>query len=262
MNIEEIRNSGLLESYIIGTLTENERAEVEKYVEQYPELKSELSQIERALRTYGEIKGVQPRKELKGEIIKSITGKSVDPDVDPPKKGFGPFFFPSIILACLLGASLLWGSNHANEAEELAAENNDLRSENTSYQLSCDSIADANAELEAILAIINNAGNRIVPMTATGNYASTTLYLHTNEALRKNYLQALVLPDISREQAFQLWSLKPNQDPIPLSVFSDSENQIFEVDFEDGTATYAITIEPAGGSQVPNLELLIGTMGV
>jgi anti-sigma-K factor RskA len=34
------------------------------------------------------------------------------------------------------------------------------------------------------------------------------------------------------------------------------------VDFIDKTATYAITIEPKGGSKSPTLENLIGTMGV
>ena len=48
---------------------------------------------------------------------------------------------------------------------------------------------------------------------------------------------------------------------MPLNVFAD-KNTIIPVDFIDQTATYAITIEPKGGSQSPSLDKLIGTMGV
>ncbi|MBK8625039.1 MAG: anti-sigma factor [Saprospiraceae bacterium] len=66
---------------------------------------------------------------------------------------------------------------------------------------------------------------------------------------------------IKSNQAFQLWSLKDGVDPMPLNVFAD-KNTIIPVDFIDQTATYAITIEPKGGSKSPSLDKLIGTMGV
>jgi len=47
-----------------------------------------------------------------------------------------------------------------------------------------------------------------------------------------------------------------------LTVFKKGDNYILPVDFEEGTQTYAITIEKAEGVQVPTLSRLIGTIGV
>ena len=106
------------------------------------------------------------------------------------------------------------------------------------------------------------AANRILNMTPTSGYPETQLLFHINTVDRQNFIQVQNLPGIAANQAFQLWSLKPGVDPIPLTVFKQGDDFIIPVDFEEGTGTYAITIEAEGGAQVPTLERLIGTVTV
>ena len=268
MNLEEIRNSGLLESYVIGLLSGRQLDEVEQHIRDYPELNSDLSEIQRSFRAYAEINGIQPRPELLDKILDEARGGQTTPtNTNSPKDipdggGRGPFFIPFLLFAALALAGAWWGYSNMNDYETLDGEYSDLEQEYNEYQLVCDSLTADNAELRAMMNTITNPGNRIIQLTPTGNFAATNLYLHTNAELQINYIQAMTLPSIAANQAFQLWSLKDGQNPIPLTVFADSENQIIPVDFEEGTGTYAITIEDEDGAQVPNLEQLIGTIGV
>ncbi|WP_235296153.1 anti-sigma factor [Portibacter marinus] len=263
MNLEEIRNSGLLESYVIGLLSGRQLAEVESHLKEYPELNSDLSEIQRAFRAYAESNGVEPRAAFRSELIREITGKNPSsPRTNQKGGGRGPYFLPFLIFAALAIGGIWWGYNNLDDFETLEGQYTALNDEYTDYQSVCDSISADNAELRAMMNTITNPGNRIIQLTPTGNFAATNLYLHTNAELQLNYIQALALPSIAANQAFQLWSLKEEQDPIPLTVFANAENQIIPVDFEEGTATYAITIEDAAGAQVPNLNQLIGTIGV
>ena len=109
---------------------------------------------------------------------------------------------------------------------------------------------------------ISSKRNTPIFFAATDNYSETKLILHYNPSDRRNYIQVSNLPTLEAGQAFQLWSLKDGVDPIPLTVFSKEDGDLIPVDFEEGTGTYAITIEKAGGVDSPTLTRLIGTAGV
>jgi len=85
--------------------------------------------------------------------------------------------------------------------------------------------------------------------------------MYLDEKTKKNFIELKKMPSITSQQSYQLWSLKADVAPIPLTVFQGDEN-IFEVAFEEGTGTYAITIEPLGGKESPSLENLVGTISI
>ena len=65
MNIQEYISSGILESYVLGATTPEERKEVEKYSAMYPEIKLELEEIEKAMNNYATQHSVTPPSHLK-----------------------------------------------------------------------------------------------------------------------------------------------------------------------------------------------------
>ncbi len=52
MDLEEIKNSGLLELYVIGDIGDSDRLMLEKAMETHPSLKDEVMEIEQALELY------------------------------------------------------------------------------------------------------------------------------------------------------------------------------------------------------------------
>ncbi len=55
MELEEIKNSGILELYVLGDLSSKELAEVEQAISKYPALKQELFEIEKSFEVYAQL---------------------------------------------------------------------------------------------------------------------------------------------------------------------------------------------------------------
>ena len=55
MDIKEYISSGVLELYVLGALDETEAHEVELHVQQHPQIKEELENIQITLQSYAEI---------------------------------------------------------------------------------------------------------------------------------------------------------------------------------------------------------------
>jgi len=259
----EIRESGLLEQYAMGVLSEQEVQEVEGYLIQFPELQQDYFEIQNALQALATEKSVKPRASLEDELVKSImddskTAKGGENE-DKPKDIEGGYGNIWKTIAGLLAISAIsavyffWNMNAKYKTQT---------KEFNTYKLVCDSITKSQQETLDIFNQLNAKENRVLNMTPTAGYLETQLLFHFNPVQKRNYIQIQNLPAIAANQAFQLWSLKPGEDPIPLTVFKDSSNFIVPVDFEEGTGTYAITIEDEAGALTPDLSKLIGTVGV
>jgi Anti-sigma-K factor rskA len=138
---------------------------------------------------------------------------------------------------------------------------NFIQSQSEIDKIKCDSLSRLQADQFAIIQQINATDNKIINLAASTQFAETDLYLHYNSTTKKNILQVINAPTLKEGQAFQLWALKDGEAPEPMEVF-DAKNSFVSVGFVDDAKTYAITIEPAGGSLSPTLTNLIGTMTV
>lgn len=239
-------------------LSPAEKAEVEAYVSNHPELRQDLREIEISLEIYAMSASKATPTGLKNKILKEIKNdiKSDGPVSGPPgQSSFGKWS----LIAALLGLGLLvFGYLFIQKNNEVEALQRQLSASRDSCAQSTQQL---NAQLE-ILRQLTYPDNKILPFQATPGFASTDLYLHYNAVTKRNFIQVRNLPSLAANQSFQLWSLKPNQAPAPLTVFDIPSNGLIEVQFEDGTDTYAITIEPKGGRNTPTLEHLIGTVRV
>jgi hypothetical protein len=258
VDIAEIRSSGILELYALDQLSPAEKAEVEGYLVSYPELREDLKEIERSLEFLAMSAAKPAPPGLKGKILDEIrkTGPQDKSGSDTPAKRLSGIWST---IAALLGLGLLVGgyylmqkNNRIEQLEQVLIAQRDSCNQST-QQL--------NAQLD-ILRQLTFPDNKILPFQATPGFASTDLYLHYNVVTGRSFIQVRNLPALATNQSFQLWSLKPNQAPTPLTVFDIPSNGLIEVAFEAGTDTYAITIEPKGGRQTPTLENLIGTVSV
>lgn len=237
-------------------LSPAEKAEVESYVLQYPELKIDLNEIENSLEIFARTAAVTAPSGLKERVMNSIRDGNATTSTKVYSKG-GPGLWPAI--AAVFGAGLLLLGylfyQKDNEVKIIEREMTVLRDTCTS------ATAQLNEQLN-VLRQLTLPGNRIVPFSATPGFAQTDLYLHINQETGKVFIQVRNLPDIADNHTFQLWSIKANQAPVPLNVFEKPIEGLIEGQYVPGTEVYAITIEPEGGSETPTLKDLIGTATV
>lgn len=257
MDLKTYIESGILELYVLGQLPPEEEKEVQDMQAKHIEIQREIHEISISLEKYGQINAIKAPAHVADRIFENLPSKPVYSSVKasdvPPKSGLTWNTLTTLFaLLSVLGFSMYF---------ILKTEHNSAIQKYESDKKACDSIATQQQQQFAIINQINDPYNKIIDMTPTAGYAGISVYLHYNVVNKKNFLQLVNLPEITSDQAFQLWSLKDGADPMPLDVFVDN-NKIIEVAFVDNTATYAITIEPKGGSKSPTLERLIGTMGV
>jgi anti-sigma-K factor RskA len=258
INIKEYIDSGILELYVLNQLSPEEVAEVESLSAQHTQIAQEIHEISLGLEKYGRLMSVTPSASVEGQLFNNLpkrtssNSSTADQSYStPPSKGFSPL---NLILAALTLGSVLLYLNQMNTIK------ND-RAAHSIAMAKCDSIQAVQQNQYAFIQKINDPSNQIIKLAASEKYAGIDLYLHANKVTKKNILQMIKAPTLSQDQAFQLWALKDGSAPQPMDVFSAKENFV-DIGFVDDVKTYAITIEPAGGSQSPTMANLIGTMTV
>ena len=69
MSIEQIRDEGLLELYVIGDLSDTQSTLIEEKIKEHPALKSEILQIELALEQYALSHAIEPEPTVKPMLL-------------------------------------------------------------------------------------------------------------------------------------------------------------------------------------------------
>lgn len=232
-------------------LTPAERAEVERHLATYPELRNDLREIESSLEFYAGSAALSTPPRVRGKIMDALRDDFV-PDVRSGS-GMWPFLAVLFGLGLAVIGYLFWQRNTDNQLleQQLATlrDTCETREQNLNQQLE-------------LLRQLTQPQNRILPFTPAPGFASTDLYLHYNPTTRRNFIQVRSLPPISDNQTFELWSLKTGQAPARMNLFDPPADGLVEVDFIEGTEIYAITIEPEGGVDSPTMANLIGTVAV
>lgn len=262
MSIEEIKASGLIEYYVLGLLSAEEIQQVEGYFSKYPELKQELIEIQVAMQAFAQAKAIIPDPSLESRILDHVnkSGRKSDLSTESNNTGKsnsssgGMKLFSGLLFIGLLSA--LWFAIDKNQS--YASLQNDF----TVLKKECDSVSIENDRKVELFKSVNNPDAEVLKITPTPKYPDTKLLFFLNTQSKQNYIQTQNLPIIAANEAYQLWSLKDGQDPIPLTVFKVGDDVLIPVDFEEGTGTYALTIENEEGALSPNLDRLIGTITI
>ncbi|UOQ70554.1 hypothetical protein [Hymenobacter cellulosilyticus] len=69
MNIQEYIESGILEEYALGVLDEAQRAEVERYAAEYPEVRQELDLVQQGLESYAQAHTQTPPDGMRERVL-------------------------------------------------------------------------------------------------------------------------------------------------------------------------------------------------
>ncbi len=71
-DINQYIESGILELYVLGNLTSQEKREVEEYAANYPAIKQELNDISRTMELFADHNAIEPRESLREAIVNQL----------------------------------------------------------------------------------------------------------------------------------------------------------------------------------------------
>lgn len=261
MDVKEYIASGILELYIAGVLSEKENLEVHTLALEHAEIQIEIEAIEASILTLS--KTVSPGLPLGFDIVKQkINVDGASKVINLKKQDINWSWYLGWAASLLLALGFYWmytqNQNLKSQIEVVEQENISLEQR----------IADSDASLEKSKDLLNTIRDKDISVVALGGQSvSPTSYAkaYWNQTEQKVYIDAQGLPEPPDGFVYQVWSLKMS--PLtPTSIgllenFTSDDNKVFMLTNTNESEAFGITLEPAGGSDSPNLEQLY-TLGV
>lgn len=259
MEVDKYIESGILELYVAGLLSDEENFEVYQNAQKYPEIKKEILAIEEAVLQL--TKSVAPPLVLrKGfDDIRTRVGIRKEPRVVqmPKQKETHWSTYLGWAAAVLLGAGVFW---FYTQNQQLQADIKIVEQQNEVLE---QQIFEARGSLSGTQKLLEDLRDKDVAVVSLGgrevspeSYAKA----YWNKRENKVFIDAKGLPDPPSGMVYQVWSLK--LDPLtPTSMgllenFVKDENKVFVLNNPNETEAFGITLEPEGGSESPTLEQL------
>ena len=264
MDIQKYISSGILELYVYGALSEKESREVSRVLKEYPEVKAEVEEIEKALLTLSAAAAPNNAEHLissiKEKLSKSPAGTA---PVATPVRSINWITYSGWAASLLLLIGLFVFFNRTNELRE------DLQAANARNVQMEEQIANAREDVEKaeeLLAVIRDRNVQRIPLKGqqVAPEAFASVYWNTQE--NTAYIDAKELPEPPRGKVYQVWSLTM-QPLTPTSLgllanFEADDNKVFSLENPNQSEAFGITLEPEGGSETPTMEQLyvLGTV--
>lgn len=263
IDVKEYIDSGILELYVAGTLNREDSYEVYTYIQQYPEIKEYVKNIEHTVIKIAEISNHQEMKAHPfAKLMNSINKKETK--VIPIQWYSYMGWAASVVLT--VGIFSLYTSNNSlktNLTKQIAT-NQTLDNQKSTIQqdLIATKIAlDTKDEVIAFMASkktlkIDLAGQTVAPES----YAA----IYWDKGNDEMYVDLNGLPPAPEGKVYQLWSLTLNPlTPTSLGTLDAYNNgdRFIKVSNSNTSQAFGITLEPVGGSASPTLDQLY-TLGM
>lgn len=251
--LDDIINSGLLESYVIGSTTPEETKKVELLKEKYPVIVEEINKIELGLEKMIQAQSIAAPLHIEDAIFDSTVGREQGSTTSNFDKGIAskPFMqsmSPMFLVLVILGglAAIYFYQSHIKSERKVEL----LNTEIFALQENCDNIT---RSFEFLLL----PDTRKISLQGTDVNPDAEAVVWYNEEMDEVLFSGLGLPDLQDEFSFQLWAIIDGV-PSNMGVVEWTPDQkILNVKFKGKPQAFAITIEPKGGSETPTLDQLI-----
>ena len=265
MNTTDYIASGILESYVVGAVSDQERREVECLSAIYPEIRTELDELSAALENYALLHSLDPPAALKTRLLEQLDfNESPRPIVRPMPidRTSAPTYRSTWIVAASVGLLVLIFSFFL--LSQLRTNQNtmaSLRTANGSFQSEIRQMRDKQVTDEQRLAVLQRAGVRVIQLRGNQNAPNGDMFVYWNTMTRQVSVDIKSLPVLPADRQYQLWSLVDGK-PVDAGVFElDTANPNRALQLLNrpiGRAdSFAVTVEKRGGSPTPTLSTLL-----
>jgi hypothetical protein len=269
--VEDIKayiESGILELYVLGDITPEEKLQVEEMALKHPAIKAELDEIERSMELYAEGNSIEPPAHLRNRVLNSVlTNFADDRNFDTKKGNAVPDnivmlsaqrsynFYKYAFAACL---ALLLASSIAliGLYNQLRQSNNQLAVLQTDKQ----HFANRVNLMDHELSVFRNPSFKFMKLKGTVRAPSAVLMVAWNPVNKKVMIDMgdMKMPANDKDHQYQLWALVGKK-PVDLGVFdmkSDSTD-MKEMKSIASANAFAVTLEPRGGSATPTMDQMM-----
>ncbi len=271
-NLKSYLESGILEQYVLGDLSVEEKLDVEMNALQYPEVRKELEEIEQALMSYARANAIEPSQKIKSNFLNVIntndqfnvhSSTNTSESYIRSLKFYKYSFAASLSLLFISGILLLNLNNKLKKSYvQLAA----LQSVNQKFSKQVNyKEGELSNTKNALQFYQNPKAYKLVTLKGSAKAPKASLLVALNEDKEEVMidLSSLRMPIIDQEHQYQLWAMVDGK-PVDLGVFDAKEDStgMKKMKFTKHAQSFAVTLEPKGGSNNPSMDkmMAIGTI--
>ena len=255
METKEYIESGILELFVYGLLTESENEEVALKAKESSEIRSEIVAIEKSIVSLSSsfspflsaanFDKIREKLELKYSKVIPME----------PKSNWAQYVGWAAAIVLLVGIGFQY-----NQLDQTTTQVANSNTEKVKLEQELNTLTLQNKAAETSLAIIRDVNNTVVPLGGQAVAPQSSAKVYWNKETQVVYVDAAGLPEPPKGMVYQVWALKLN--PLtPTSIglldkFDENNQRIFAVNNTGEAEAFAITLEPAGGSLNPTMEQL------
>lgn len=256
MEAQEYIESGILELYVYGLLSEKENLEIAELAKKNPEVDQEIISIEKAVialsSSFSPFHSVENFEKIKARL-ELKHGKVVDMK---PASNWSQYvgWAAAVLLLLGLGYQTLELTKTKEAISTVGNEKNKIQRD---YAF----LDQQNKQTEKNLNIVRDIKNTGVTLGGQAVSPKSYAKVYWNKETKTTYIDAAGLPAPPKGMVYQVWSLKLSPVLTPTSIglldnFEGNTQKIFAVSQTDSAEAFGITLEPAGGSLTPTMEQL------
>ena len=242
--------------YALGTLEGNERVELESHLKDCAECRHELEQLRGDAASLAlAASGPAPPQRARERLMNAVTREARISLEQPSRRRISWWSQMGWVTAAavVVIAALLWRTD-ASLSSRMATLQGEFNEQQTELQRA--------QEVTATLTATDALRVTIVPPRAAPQPQGRAIYVPGRSSL---IFLANNMPALSARRAYELWLIPRSGSPIPAGVFKpDAHGNATVVNsrLPQGlvTKTFAITVEPESGSQLPtSTPIMLGT---
>ena len=260
--------TGILELYVLGDVTPDERLQVEGMMSRHPAIKAEVAEIENAMEAYALANAITPSAPQRDKILNSTltnladdrtftTKKRVEEDnvitMPPRQTNFYKYAFAASVALLAASVVALYNMNKQLQQSNMQLAVLSIQNRQISKTVSFK---------DAQLNVFRDTTIKLIKLKPTVHApASANIMVAWSPSKRKVMIDMLALnmPKNDKDHQYQLWALVGGK-PVDLGVFDKTGDD--EADMKEmksiGTAdAFAVTLEPRGGSVNPTMSELM-----
>lgn len=272
MNTQEYIESGILEEYALGILDAAQRANVEHYAAEHPEVRQELTLIQESLDTYAQahtqtppagmrervLSGFQaaiqqPAAAAPEAVVRSIA--SAAPVAEAAEAGFNWMMAASVALLVLSAAAnlILYNRWQSSETQLVA-----LQADQSRVATTMQAVEKRLDTRTQELAVLRNEQFRAVELAGTPAAPEAKARVFYNKATKAVYVDVRSLPTLPEGKQYQLWALDKGKpvDAGTLAAATTAGDSLQQMKNIASAEAFAMTVEPTGGSENPTLSTM------
>jgi hypothetical protein len=264
--------SGILELYVLGDVTPEEKLQVEEMLSIHPAIKAEVIEIERAMELYARENSINPPENRHNKILNSlltnfaddstfavknpvVKGKVIAMPVSQVNSFYKYAFAASVILLLSCMAALYNTYSRLQESQGKLHETEPLvtlmGSQNELYRKK---LGEVNGEL----VVFRDTSVKWLRLKGTAKIPSARMTVAWSPVQKKVIIDmtSMNLPENDQNHQYQLWALVGGK-PVDLGVFDKIGNDTIEMKEMKSIASadaFAVTLEPRGGSAGPTMN--------